>query len=134
VLFGDGATVAGLTLNTIFVVVIFRVGLLATLGVLARTLAQLKKVAKKLPDTAIVIAVLRAHFLPSEKKLLKTFFRWCRRIDLDGEPTNPVVLLTSHELLFDHHISETWKSLGDPHAKFSNYENIRRLKGFADAT
>ena len=100
----------------------------------ARGLAQLKKVAKKLPGTAIVIAVLRDHFLPSEKKLLKTFVRWCRRVDLDGEPTNPVVLLTSHELLFDHHISETWKSLGDPYVKFSNYETIRKLKGFADAT
>jgi hypothetical protein len=100
----------------------------------ARSLAQLKKVAKKLPGTAIVIAVLRDNFLPSEKRLLKTFVRWCRRVDSDGEPTNPVVLLTSHELLFDHHVSETWKSLGDPHGKFSNYEHIRKLEGFADAT
>jgi hypothetical protein len=99
-----------------------------------RDLAQLKAVAKKLPGTAIVIAVLRDNFLPTEKKLLKTFVRWCRRVDSDGEPTNPVLLLTSHELLFDHHISETWKSLGDPHLKFSNYEMIRTLKGFADAT
>ena len=99
-----------------------------------RDLAKLKAVAKKLPGTAIVVAVLRDHFLPIEKRLLKTFTRWCRRMDLDGEPTNPVVLLTSHELLFDHHISETWKSLGDPHLKFSNYERIRNLNGFADAT
>ncbi|MGO9686879.1 MAG: hypothetical protein ACLPTZ_30635 [Beijerinckiaceae bacterium] len=99
-----------------------------------RDLAQLKVVAKKLPGTAIVIAVLRDGFLSTEKKLLKTFVRWCRRVDSDGEPTNPVLLLTSHELLFDHHISETWKSLGDPHLKFSNYEMVRTLKGFADAT
>jgi hypothetical protein len=91
----------------------------------ARVLAQLKTVATKLPGTTIVIAVLRDHFLPSEKRLLKTFVRWCRRVDSDGEPTNPVVLLTSLELLFDHHVSETWKSLGDPHVKFSNYEHTR---------
>jgi hypothetical protein len=95
-----------------------------------RDLAQLKAVAKKLPGTAIVIAVLRDHFLPTEKRLLKTFVRWCRRVDSDGEPTNPVLLLTSHELLFDHHISETWKSLGDPHLKFSNYETIRTAERF----
>jgi hypothetical protein len=99
-----------------------------------RDLAKLKAVAKKLPGTAIVVAVLRDHFLPIERRLLKTFVRWCRRVDLDGEPANPLVLLTSHELLFDHHISETWKSLGDPHLKFSNYDTIRTLKGFADAT
>ena len=99
-----------------------------------RDLVQLKAVAKKLPGTAVVIAVLRDHYLPVEKRLLRTFVRWCRRVDSDGEPTNPVVLLTSHELLFDHHISETWKSLGDPHLKFSNYESIRKLTGLADAT
>jgi hypothetical protein len=55
-------------------------------------------------------------------------------VDSDGEPINHVVLLTSHELLFDQHISATWKSLGEPHLKFSNYETIRTLKGFADAT
>ena len=38
------------------------------------------------------------------------------------------------QLLFDPHISETWKSLGDPYRKFSNYQNIRTLKRFADAT
>jgi threonine synthase len=71
------------------------------------------------PGTAIVIAVLRDHFLPIEKRLLKTFVRWCRRVDSDGEPTNPVVLLTSHELLFDHNISATWETLGEPYVKFS---------------
>ena len=100
----------------------------------ARDLARVKAVAKKLPGTAIVIGVLRDHFLPTEKKLLKTFVRWCRRVDSDGEPTNPVLILTSNELLFDHHISETWKSLGDPYRKLSNYQTIRTLKGFADAT
>jgi hypothetical protein len=99
-----------------------------------RNLVQLKAVAKKLPGTTIVIAVLRDHFLRSEKKLLSTFVRWCRRVDSDGEPTNSVVLLTSHELFFNYQISETWKSLGGPRAKFSNYETIRKLKGFADAT
>jgi hypothetical protein len=99
-----------------------------------RDLSQLKAVAKKLPGTAMVVAVLRDRFLPSEQKLLKTFVRWCRRVNLDGEPTNPVLLLTSHELFFHHHISETWKALGDPHLKFSNYETIRTLKGFADCT
>jgi hypothetical protein len=99
-----------------------------------RDLVQLKAVAKKLPGTAIVIAVLRDNFLPAERKLLKTFVRWCRRPDSDGEPTNPVLLLTSHELLFDHHITETWKSLSEAHLKFANYQAIRKFTSFADAT
>ena len=84
-----------------------------------RDLAKLKTVAKKLPGSVIVISVLRDSFIPAEKKILRTFVNWARRLNVDGEPTNPVLLLTSHELLFDFHISETWKGLGDPHKKFS---------------
>jgi hypothetical protein len=100
----------------------------------AHELAQLKAVAKRLPGAAIVVAVLRDHFLPAEIRLLKPFVRWGRRADADGEQTNPVVLLTAHELFFDHHISATWKALGGTYAKFSNYNAVRKLKGFADVT
>lgn len=100
----------------------------------AHDLAQLKAVAKRLPGAAIVVAVLRDHFLPAEIRLLKPFVRWGRRADADGEQTNPVVLLTARELLFDHHISTTWKALGGAYAKFSDYNAVRKLKGFADVT
>jgi hypothetical protein len=59
---------------------------------------------------------------------------WGRRVNVYGQPTNPVLLLTSHELTMDHHISSTWKELGGRHAKFADNEHSRNLFNFADAT
>jgi hypothetical protein len=86
----------------------------------------------KLPEAAIVIAVLRDHFTSAEKKLLTRFATWGRRANIYGEPTNPVVLLTSHELMMDHYVSSTWKVLGGEHAKFA--EHMWTLFDLADAT
>ena len=100
----------------------------------AEDIAALKLVAGKLPDAAIAIAVLRDHFTAKEKKLLKKLVMWGRRVDAFGEPTNPVLLLTSHELLMDFHISSTWKALGGEHAKYADYRHLRNLRSFAEAT
>ena len=51
-----------------------------------------------------MIAVLRDHFTPAEKKVLAKFVAWGRRVNVYGEPTNPVLLLTSNELTIDHHV------------------------------
>lgn len=99
-----------------------------------RDLAQLKALAAKLPGAIIVIAVLRDHFLPIEKRILEPFVKWGRRLKPDGEQANPVVLLTSNELLFDHFLSATWKSIGGEHAKFANYDHTRSMRSLADAT
>jgi hypothetical protein len=42
---------------------------------------------------------LRDHFTAAEKLLLKKFLAWGRRVNPFGEPTNPLLLLTSNELL-----------------------------------
>ena len=100
----------------------------------AGELAKLKTVAAKLPEAVIVIAVLRDHFTVAEKKILTKFVAWSRRVNVYGEPTNPVLLLTSHELTMDFHLSSTWKALGGQHAKFADYEYGRTLFNLADAT
>ena len=64
----------------------------------ASELAKLKTVAAKLPEAVIVIAVLRDRFTAAEKKILTKFVTWGRRVNVYGGPTNPVLLLTSHEL------------------------------------
>ncbi|MET3912834.1 hypothetical protein ABID59_007207 [Bradyrhizobium sp. S3.3.6] len=97
-------------------------------------LAKLKMVASKLPNAVIVIAVLRDHFTNSEKSTLKSFVNWGRRPNDYGEPTNPVLLLTSHELTMDLRVSSTWKKLGGKHAEFEGYEHTRTLSSFADST
>jgi hypothetical protein len=100
----------------------------------ASDLSKLKTVAAKLPEAVIVIAVLRDHFTPAEKEILKKFVTWGRRVNLYGEATNPVLLLTSHELTMDHYLSSTWKELGGQHARFAGYEHNRSLSNLADAT
>jgi hypothetical protein len=100
----------------------------------ARDLAKLKSVATKLPDTVVVISVLRDHFTRAEKQLLTKFVKWGRRVNVHGEPTNPVLLLTAHELTMDHLLSATWKDLGGTHARFADYEHTRTLLNLADAT
>lgn len=97
-------------------------------------LTKLKAIGRKLPGVCIVISVLREHFTAPEKKLLQSFVNWGRRPDYDGQPTNPVILLTAHELFFEHHIGATWKALGKPYEGFADYEHTRNLYNFADAT
>jgi hypothetical protein len=96
--------------------------------------AKLRAVATKLPEAVIVIAVLRNHFTAAEKETLAKFVAWGRRVNVYGEPTNPVLLLTSNELTLDYDLSSTWKALGGLHAKFADYEHSRTLSNLADAT
>jgi hypothetical protein len=100
----------------------------------ANELAKLKTVAAKLPEAVIVITILRDRFTAAEKKILVKFVTWGRRVNVYGEPTNPVLLLTSHEVTMDHDLSSTWKALGGQHAKFADYEHARTLFNLADAT
>lgn len=100
----------------------------------ASELAKLKTVAAKLSEAVIVIAVLRDQFTAVERKILTKFVAWGRRVNVYGEPTNPVLLLTSHELTMDHDVSSTWGALGGQHAKFTDYEHSRTLFNLADAT
>jgi hypothetical protein len=100
----------------------------------ANELARLKSVVAKLPDAVVVISVLRDHFTPVEKQLLEKFVNWGRRVNVHGDPTNPVLLLTAHELTCDFLLSATWKELGSAHARFVDYEHTRTLVGMADAT
>jgi hypothetical protein len=99
-----------------------------------RDLSQLKAVAAKLPAAVIVIAVMRDHFLPAEKRILEPFVKWGRRLNADREPSNPVLLLTSNELMCDHLLSATWEELGGVHAKFATYDHTRDVRSLADAT
>ena len=99
-----------------------------------KDIEKLKAVARKLPGAFLVISMMRNEFTATEKKLIETFVKWGRRPDERGLPTNPVILLTGHELFVEHHISATWKELGGAYANFVDYEHTRTLHSFADAT
>lgn len=100
----------------------------------ATDLAKLKKVSRKLSGAYILISVMRDDFTVAEKKILKQFVLWARRPNDRGWPTNPVVLLTEHELFVDFMITQAWKKLGGEHAKYADYDHTRDLYSFAQAT
>lgn len=100
----------------------------------ANDLAKLKLIGDKLPQAIIVIGVLRDHFTQGERDRLVRFVKWGRRANAQDEPTNPVLLLTEHELTTDHLLSHTWKQLGGDHARLSDYQHTRNLLALADAT
>jgi hypothetical protein len=99
-----------------------------------KDLKKLKTVAKKLPGAIIVLSVLRDCFTKNEKLILKPFVKWGRRPDIWGEPTNPVLLLTTNELFMNHFVSATWKELGEPHKSFSDFMHTQTIRNFAEAT
>lgn len=99
-----------------------------------RDLNRLKLVASKLPNTFVVISVLRDSFTPSEIKRLKSFVQWGRRPNVHGQPTNPVILLTGVELFAEDYIQSEWENLLEPYKSFSDSLSIRTLYCFADAT
>jgi hypothetical protein len=100
----------------------------------AKDISRMRSIAEKLPESVIVIAVLRDGFTENEKLILRKLVNWGRRLNSVGEPTNPVLLLTSTELTMDNYISHTWKKMGGKHAKFEDYDHTRNLSAFADST
>ncbi len=102
--------------------------------VTSKDISTLKTVASKLNEAIIVVSVLRDHFTPDEKKLLKRLVEWGRRVNMYGEPTYPVLLLTSNELTMASDLTMTWNSIGGKHAEFTGFEHTRKLSNFADST
>ncbi len=94
---------------------------------------KLRRVAGRLPESIIVISVLRGDFTKNEVRLLRAFVKWGRRLNQYGEQSNPVLLLTEHELMSDY-LPATWKKLGGRHALFTDMDRSRDLSELADAT
>ncbi|MDZ5454864.1 hypothetical protein [Labrys sp. ZIDIC5] len=96
---------------------------------------KLKSLARKIPNSMLVISILRMDFTDSEKKILRRLVKWGRRLNKYKKPSNKVLLLTGNEI-FQSFISlnSTWEDLGGRHAKYANFESIRDLDSIAEAT
>lgn len=94
----------------------------------ATDLEKLKHMVKKFPGAVIVISLMRDHFTENKKKLIMKFVNWAGRLNERGKITNPVVLLTGHELFVDFLLTMIWKDLGKPHSDFTDYEHKRPLQ------
>lgn len=78
---------------------------------------------------------MKDSFTDKEKAILKKFVRWGRRPDIWGEPTNPVLLLTTNELFMSNFsVADTWEGLGGTHKSFSHFMNTRTIQKFSEAT
>ncbi|MER8506355.1 MULTISPECIES: hypothetical protein [unclassified Mesorhizobium] len=91
-------------------------------------------IGSRLPGSYLVVSVLRNSFTVKEKQLLTRLVKWGRRLNNDFRPTNPVILFTGNELLFEFHLTDAWKKLGGTHAKFASYEDTHDLDAIANAT
>ena len=100
-----------------------------------KDIKKLKRIARYFPGAIIICSVLRNHFTNNEKDLLKKFAHWARRPNQFLEPTNPLVLLTGNELLFNKlTLGDTWEDLGEPYSKYKDYNYINELRGLSEAT
>lgn len=98
-----------------------------------KDISQIKKAAEMLPNSIIVVSVLKENFSDAEKVLLKKFVEWARK-PFNGDPRHWVILLTGTELFAEHHITNAWKDKGEPFSQFGDYIRMRTLKDLSDAT
>ena len=98
-----------------------------------KDILKLKIAGEMLPNSIIVISVLKDDFSDEEKNLLAQFVEWARE-PVNHKPRHWVILLTGTELFATHDIRGAWKDKGEPHSKYSNYQFARTLKDLAECT
>ena len=94
---------------------------------------KMKEIGAKLPGSIIAMSVLKEEFSKSEKIRLRRLVRWGRRLNAEGECTNPVLLLTGTELMSQRPLRNAWRGKGGAYAEFAN-RYIEDLPSVADAT
>jgi hypothetical protein len=101
----------------------------------ARDVARMKDIGKRLPGSMLIFSVLRDDFTETEKKLLRRFVKWARRLDVKGGPSNRVLLLTGTEM-FEVFLplEHVWKKKGGNHAAFAEFHKTKTLRAIADST
>ncbi|WP_386080858.1 hypothetical protein ACFIOZ_20380 [Vreelandella sp. F11] len=95
-------------------------------------LDKLKKSASIIPESIIVISVLKDSFSKEEKKRLIEFVSWARE-PVNSRPRHWVILLTGTEL-FNDFLERTWKNLGEPYSTNANFHSTHYLEQLSDAT
>lgn len=95
-------------------------------------LESLKVSASAIPESIIVISVLKESFSDDEKKRLNDFVLWARE-PVNYRPRNWVILLTGTEL-FSEFLEPAWKEKGEPYSTYADYQSTHYLESLSDAT
>ena len=94
---------------------------------------KLKEIGSKLPGSMIAVSVLKEGFSKTEQARLRRLVRWGRRLNNEGGPTNPVLLLTGTEIFFQGPFYSAWKGKGGAYAEVAD-RYMEDLPGIAEAT
>ena len=94
---------------------------------------KLKDIGSKLPGAIIAVSVLKEDFSKTEQARLRRLVRWGRRLNDEGGPTNPVLLLARTEILSQGPFYSAWEGKGGVYADFPD-QYIEDLPTVADAT
>jgi len=76
-----------------------------------RDVEVLKDVARCLPGSFMVVAVLKEDFSAAEKSLLSDLAGWCRE-SIGQDSRAHLIVLTGTELFSGFYLHETWKAKG----------------------
>lgn len=100
------------------------------------SIANLKKVAERFPGAFMVVSSLRpiSEYVEEELKRLCDLARWGRSSLHDGEPRNPLVILTATELFAAHDISAAWKDEDGGRESVHSSIDLRDLGRLAELT
>jgi hypothetical protein len=76
-------------------------------------IGALKKVAERFPGAVMVVSTLReiGRYSLAEVARLRHLALWGRRKTHQGQPINPLIVLTETELFSKHNISNAWKEI-----------------------
>ena len=94
-----------------------------------KDIESLRTIGREVPNSFIVVSVLRDQFTEKEIKLLTSFAKWGRRSNEHWQWTNPIVLLTANELLENKQLELAWKKKG---GKFKAYIEKNRIDNILD--
>lgn len=86
-----------------------------------------------LPDSVLVISVMKEEFSKDEKVYLKDLVEWSRKSG-SYKPKHWIILLTGVEIFAHLSISEVWKKRGGPYKSFSKSYHTDSFSAMSDAT
>jgi len=96
---------------------------------------RIKKLCKEFPSSEIIFATLKPKLSEKEKKMILPLANKARKLRLRGLPCNPIMILTSAELLSDYEPPYVWNEIGGFHQSYyEKYHNNYGRFNLSDIT
>lgn len=100
-----------------------------------KDIERMKVISKEFPGSLIVFSTLNSTLTQKEKRLIRPIVRQGRKYYKEGRTSNPVLILTSTELLSHYIVSHTYKEKGGLHAKLAErHFDLHQLHPLCDIT